>query len=289
MSSASGERVYVVTDRMSSQRGRVAGGDWPAARSGSIMQLTISLTEPGRDRPAVPGRASQGQSAPRFARARDAEAQDQPLLPKIALVDDDEELHLLLKAVAEMGHFKLVDSCYSAAEALDRLPGLRPDAVIMDIRLPDLSGIDCMVRLRTVLPQLPIVILTGYPDGQNFFRSLMEGARGFLVKPVSPQEFVDAFAQVLKGEFALAKEVVPFLIQLVRQVRQVNPDNLLTRREEEVMACLFEGMQDKEIASRLGIGAATVHTHMHRLLEKLGVHSRRELIAKYLTLGAPRT
>jgi len=204
-------------------------------------------------------------------------------------VDDDEELHLLLKAVAEMGHFKLVDSCYSAAEALDRLPGLRPDAVIMDIRLPDLSGIDCMVRLRTVLPQLPIVILTGYPDSQNFFRSLMEGARGFLVKPVSPQEFVDAFAQVLKGEFALAKEVVPFLIQLVRQVRQVNPDNLLTRREEEVMACLFEGMQDKEIASRLGIGAATVHTHMHRLLEKLGVHSRRELIAKYLTLGAPRT
>jgi len=198
-------------------------------------------------------------------------------------------LHLLLKAVAEMGHFKLVDSCYSAAEALDRLPGLRPDAVIMDIRLPDLSGIDCMVRLRTVLPQLPIVILTGYPDSQNFFRSLMEGARGFLVKPVSPQEFVDAFAQVLKGEFALAKEVVPFLIQLVRQVRQVNPDNLLTRREEEVMACLFEGMQDKEIASRLGIGAATVHTHMHRLLEKLGVHSRRELIAKYLTLGAPRT
>jgi len=133
------------------------------------------------------------------------------------------------------------------------------------------------------------VILTGYPDSQYFFRSLMEGARGFLVKPVSPQEFVDAFAQVLKGEFALAKEVVPFLIQLVRQVRQVNPDNLLTRREEEVMACLFEGMQDKEIASRLGIGAATVHTHMHRLLEKLGVHSRRELIAKYLTLGAPRT
>ena len=90
-----------------------------------------------------------------------------------------------------------------------------------------------------------------------------------------------------KGEFALAKEVVPFLIQLVRQVRQIDPDNLLTRREEEVMACLFEGLQDKEIASRLGIGAATVHTHMHRLFEKLGVHSRRELIAKFLTLDAP--
>jgi len=170
---------------------------------------------------------------------------------------------------------------------LERLPAVRPDVVIMDIRLPDLSGIDCAVRLKTLLPQLPVVILTGYPDSQNFFRSLMDGARGFLVKPVSPRELVDAIAQVLKGEFALAKEVVPFLIQLVRQVRQIDPDNLLTRREEEVMACLFEGLQDKEIASRLGIGAATVHTHMHRLFEKLGVHSRRELIAKFLTLDAP--
>lgn len=250
------------------------------------MQLTISLAVPENDPNASNG-ANEGELTPRFSQASDTNAQSEPLLPRIALVDDDEELHLLLKDLADMGHFKVADSCYTAAEALDRLPALRPDAVIMDIRLPDLSGIECMARLKTILPQLPIVILTGYPDSQNFFRSLMGGARGFLVKPVSPQEFVDAIAQVLKGEFALAKQVVPFLIQLVQQVKLVNPDNLLTRREEEVMACLFEGLQDKEIASRLGIGSATVHTHMHRLFEKLGVHSRRELISKFLTLGVP--
>ena len=253
------------------------------------MQPKSGLTVPGGESSAVENGASKREPVLASTRPREAGSRGKSLLPKIALVDDEEELHVLLKDLADMGHLELADSCYSAAEALERLPALRPDAVIMDIRLPDLSGIDCMLRLKTLLPQLPVVILTGYPDSQNFFRSLMNGARGFLVKPVPPQELVSAIGQVLRGDFALAKEVVPFLIQLVRQVRQVNPDNLLTRREEEIMACLFEGMQDKEIASRLGIGTATVHTHMHRLFEKLGVHSRRELIAKFLTLDPQQT
>ena len=142
------------------------------------------------------------------------------MLPKIALVDDEEELHVLFKDLAAMGHFTLADSCYSAAEALERLPAVRPDVVIMDIRLPDLSGIDCALRLKTLLPQLPVVILTGYPDSQNFFRSLMDGVLGFLVKPASPEEIVNAIGQAIKGEFALTKEVVPFLINLVRQDRK---------------------------------------------------------------------
>jgi two-component system response regulator DevR len=252
------------------------------------MQLTMSLTFPVSGCPPVWNPASQVQPAPTLTSNRLVGPESKISTPNIALVDDQEELHVLFKDLADIGHFKLALSCYSAAEALERLPALRPDAVIMDIRLPDMSGIDCMVRLKTLLPQLPFVILTGYPDSQNFFRSLMNGASGFLVKPVSSKEFVDVIAEVLKGEFALAKEAVPFLIQLVQQVRQFDPHNLLTRREEQVMACLFEGMQDKEIASRLGIGTATVHTYMHRLLEKLGARSRRELIARYLALASPR-
>ena len=210
------------------------------------------------------------------------------VIPRISVVDDDENLRLFLKDLGDSGHFKLVGSFSTAAQALERLPEVRPDAVIMDIRLPDMSGIDCTTKLKTILPKLPIIMLTGYPDGRNFFRSLMEGATGFLVKPVTTQEFLNAIDDVLKGEFALAKQVVPFLIQIVHQVRQFRQDteeNRLTKREEEILACLFEGMQDKEIASTLGIGTATVHTHMHRLFEKLGVHSRRDIIAKYLALA----
>jgi len=206
-------------------------------------------------------------------------------VPKIAVVDDDEDIHVFVKDLGDLGHFKLVGSSYNAAQALDRLPEMRPDAVIMDLRLPDMSGIECAKRLKTILPELPIIMLTGYPDGRSFFRSLMEGAKGFLVKPVSALELLNAIDDVLKGEFALAKQVIPFLIQLVHQVRQLTQESRLTTREEEILACLFQGMQDKEIASALGIGTATVHTHMHRLFEKLGVHSRRDIVAKYLELN----
>ena len=90
---------------------------------------------------------------------------------------------------------------------------------------------------------------------------------------------------VLKGEFVLGRQVIPFLIQLVQQVREVTRESRLTAREEEILACLFQGMPDKEIASTLGIGTATVHTHMSRLFEKLDVHSRREIVAKYLAFN----
>ncbi len=160
---------------------------------------------------------------------------------------------------------------------MQRLPQDRPDVVIMDIRLPDMSGIDCTAKLNAILPALPILMLTGYPDGRAFFRSLMAGARGFLVKPVSGPDLLRSLEDVLKGK--------SFLFQLVQQVKQLTQDkSSLTRREEEILACLFEGMQDKEMASALGIGTATVHTHMHRLFEKFGVHSRFDIIAKFLAL-----
>ena len=207
------------------------------------------------------------------------------VVPSVSIVDDDEEIHRFLKELGDLGHFRLVGSCYTGEQALERLPEHRPDAVIMDIRLPDMSGIDCASKLKAILPDLPVLMLTGYPDGTSFFHSVMEKANGFLFKPVSAQEFLKALDDVLKGEFVLAKQAVPFLIQLVQQVGQVARQHRLTKREEEILACLFEDMQDKEIASALGIGTATVHTHMHRLFEKLEVHSRRDILAKYLTLA----
>jgi len=207
-----------------------------------------------------------------------------PTTPRISVVDDDEELHLFLKDLEAQGHFKIAGSFYTAAQALAGLPLDLPDAVVMDVRLPDSSGIDCANKLKTILPELPILILTGFPDRQNFFRSLMGGARGFLVKPVSPQELVNGMRDVIRGEFSLARQVTPLLVQLVEQVSAIVQRSELSRREEEILICLFHGMSDKEISASLGIGTATVHTHMHRLFEKLGVRSRREIVAKYLHL-----
>jgi len=224
-------------------------------------------------------------SAPRLeAKGAQGTAPGTPSTPRISVVDDDEEMHLFLKDLEGPGHFKIAGSFYTAAQALDGLPLDRPDAVIMDVRLPDSSGIDCANKLKTLLPDLPVLILTGYPDRQNFFRSLMGGARGFLVKPVSAPELLNGMRDVIRGEFALARHVTPLLVQLVEQVSGIIQTSGLSRREEELLICLFHGMSDKEIATSLGIGTATVHTHMHRLFEKLGVRSRREIVAKYLQL-----
>jgi len=184
-----------------------------------------------------------------------------------------------------LGHFKLTGTFHDAAQALDCLSRDQPDVVIMDIRLPDTSGIECTTKLRTILPGLPIIVLTGYADSQTLLRSLLEVANGFLVKPITTQEFLDAIADVLDGRFALARQAVPLLMPLVHHVRAITRDNRLTMREEEILACLFQGMQDKEIAATLGIGTATVHTHIHRLFDKLGVHSRRDIVAKYLNFN----
>src|SRR5881296_603243 len=155
-----------------------------------------------------------------------------PTTPRISVVDDDEEMHLFLKDLEAQGHFKIAGSFYTAAQALAGLPLDLPDAVIMDVRLPDSSGIDCANKLKTLLPDLPVLILTGYPDRQNFFRSLMGGARGFLVKPVSAPELLNGMRDVIRGEFSLARQVTPLLVQLVEQVSAIVQRSELSRREE---------------------------------------------------------
>jgi DNA-binding NarL/FixJ family response regulator len=264
------------------------------ARSiGLLGSIPISVlpTEPGES-PRIPGSQATskvpggpiGSPSGVEKMGATAKAPAKPSTPRISVVDDDEEMHLFLKDLEAPDHFKIVGSFYTAAQALDGLPLDRPDAVIMDIRLPDSSGIDCVSKLKTILPELPVLMLTGFPDRQSFFRSLMGGARGFLVKPVSPSELLSGMRDVIRGEFALARHVTPLLVQLVEQVSGVVQQSGLSRREEEILICLFHGMSDKEISTNLGIGTATVHTHIHRMFEKLGVRSRREIVAKYLQI-----
>ena len=219
-----------------------------------------------------------------ISREDDGKSSGKADLPRVAIVDDSENMHLFLKDLGDLGHFQMIGSFTNGAQALEGLPKVHPDLVFMDIRLPDMSGIECTYKLNAILPQLAIIILTGYPDGSTFFRSLLAGARGFLAKPVSGEELLKSIKDVLDGEIVLAKSVIPHLVQLVHRFRRLAHESNLSQREEEILACIFQGMQDKEIASALGIGAATVHTHMYRFFKKLGVHSRREIIAKYLNI-----
>src|SRR5262245_28779367 len=120
------------------------------------MTTWISIATLGEDDAA--NRVVQGQQeSRRFAEGTEALASAKSAVPRLAVVDDDENIHVFVKDLADLGHFKLVGASYNAAQALDRLPEMRPDAVIMDLRLPDMSGIECATKLKTILPDLPII------------------------------------------------------------------------------------------------------------------------------------
>lgn len=205
------------------------------------------------------------------------------VLPRLAIVDDDQDFLLLISDLGNLGHFTIVGSFSKAAEALQTLPKSELDLVLMDIHLPDISGIQCTKALSIALPNLPILALTGFPDASLFLRSVMAGAAGFLVKPFANSELLSAIAQALAGEFPISKLAIPYVIRFIRQIRQVSDPGSLTEREEEVLACTLMGLQTKEIAQKLGIGEATVHTHVQRMHEKLNVHSKKEIIARFFT------
>lgn len=204
-------------------------------------------------------------------------------VPKVSVVDDEPDQVAFFKDLADLGHFQLAGSYLNARDALAHLPRNSPDLVFMDIWLPDMSGIECTKRLTTILPQLRVIVLTGHPDNRVFFRALVNGAQGFLVKPCTIEEVLRATRDVLQGGIVLGKEALPYLVRILRRFRSLDPGSL-TEREEQILACVFEGQTDKEIGSTAGIGDATVRTHMNHLFKKLNVHSRAELIAKFLKM-----
>jgi DNA-binding NarL/FixJ family response regulator len=203
-------------------------------------------------------------------------------VPTISVVDDDEDFLSLVRDLAESGRFHVLDCFLDPSRALREIPKRRPDLVLMDIHIPRISGIECTRALTIAVPELSILVITGYPDPASFLRSLMAGAKGFVIKPVTPEELFRAIDGTLREGFSFGKAVIPYVIQLMRQLRSFANNDGLTEREEEILACILLGLQQKEIAARLKIGEATVHTHVQRLHQKLGVHSKQQIIEKYL-------
>ena len=203
-------------------------------------------------------------------------------IPKVAVVDDDPDQLAIFKDLANLGHFALVGAYRTAQEGLMHMPRCRPDVAFMDLRLPDMTGIECTRRLTTILPGLRIIVITGHPESSVLFQALGAGAAGFVAKPCSVDETLTAIKEVLSEGVVLSKTALPYLRQIILRVKNNDPGWNLTEREEQIIALIFERKSYKDIADSLKIGHATVHTHMDHLFKKLGVHSQEELIAKFL-------
>lgn len=200
---------------------------------------------------------------------------------RLALVDDDKSVFGAVNAMAKNENWK-VDYYPDADSALEQIPANRPDLVLMDVRMPGMSGIDCTQKLKCLIPALPIVILTTCSDFESILLSLMAGAVGYFVKPVSLEQFKDAVGRVIRGGTALCAEAQQAMLACFHRGFMTSSTCRFSSRERQVMACLLQQLSDKEIAVRLNMETNTVHVHTMHIFRKLGAHNREEAAQKFL-------
>jgi DNA-binding NarL/FixJ family response regulator len=180
--------------------------------------------------------------------------------------------------------FQCVCACATAEEALDAIPRATPNVVLMDINLPGDSGIACVRALKQQQPALQIVMLTVETDSQRVFESLEAGASGYLVKNVPPAGILEAIAEVQRGGAPMSGLIARLVVQTFHRRHDSSPNatERLTEREQDILRLFAAGHRTKQVAADLGIGDATVETHVRRIYDKLHVRSRAEAVARYL-------
>lgn len=209
---------------------------------------------------------------------------------KLLLVDDHEVVRTGLRMLLEnQPNIKIVGEANTGLQALEMADALNPDVVIMDITLPDISGIEATRRLRQAHPNMPVVALTIHEDEQYFFEMLQAGASAYVPKRAAPEDLINAIEAVHAGEVyiypTLAKLLVADFISRSGEGAVKATVDGLTPREQEVLAVLAEGLSNDDIAERLAISRHTVARHRENLMRKLNLHSRSELVKYAIRKG----
>jgi len=203
---------------------------------------------------------------------------------KVAIVEDDSKIRESLKLILNGSQEYYCIAVYEDAEsALHDLPNQNPDVVLMDINLPQMSGIECVRLLKQKIPEILIIMLTMYQDSQKIFNSLQAGAIGYLHKSSSPVEILEAIKDVSNGGSPMSAQIARKVVQsFYRPNSDFETTIKLTERETEILDLLSKGYINKEIAEQLSISPDTVHNHLRRIYEKLQVRTRTEAVVKYL-------
>ena len=215
---------------------------------------------------------------------------------RVAIVEDDARIRkVVTEVLASAKDCQCVGAFADGATALSRLPGLQPDVILMDINLPDLSGVECVARISPQLPGTEIIMLTVYQDPETIFQALAAGAHGYLVKPVMPKKLLEAIREIRAGGVPMSPGVAREVVDFFRR-EPAKPasgadlgDAGLGPREQQVLKFLVDGLSYKEIARELGITTNTVGTYVRRIYEKLHLRSRREIVSYYRGAGEDRS
>ena len=203
---------------------------------------------------------------------------------RVAIVEDDLGVQQALKAiVTRADNLRFVGAYGSAEEAFDKILTTRPEVALVDINLPGQNGIELVTELKAKLPELLVMMITVYEDGDQIFAALQAGAAGYLLKRSEPEEIVQGIEQLYAGggpmSPAVASKVIAFFQQKAKRTDELEQ---LTARELEILKELAEGYRYKEIAGRCKITIDTVRMHLRHIYAKLHVQSRTEAVVKFM-------
>jgi DNA-binding NarL/FixJ family response regulator len=211
---------------------------------------------------------------------------------RVAIVEDDVRLRkTLAEVIGGAKDCQFVGAFSTGAAAVAKLPALAPDVIIMDINLPDFTGVECVSQIAPHIPDTQIIMLTAYQNPELISQALIAGAHGYLVKPVMPQKLLEAIREIRAGGVPMSRTIARQVLEFLRRPTSVASGETpldstgLGQREQQVLNLLAAGFSYKEIASELNIKSPTVGTYVRRIYEKLHIHSRREIIARYKPSG----
>lgn len=209
---------------------------------------------------------------------------------RLMLVDDHAVVRSGLRMLIEAEEdFEIVAEAGSASEALNIITRQRPDVVLMDIGLPDLSGIDATRQIKRLQPDVAVVALTIHEDEEYFFKMLEAGANGYVPKRAAPEELLTAIRAAAANEVYIYPSLAKLLVRdyLSADGPSSGRDSLdnLTSREQEVLAHLADGASNAEIGDLLSISPKTVARHRENIMQKLNLHSRTELVKYAIRKG----
>ncbi|HEY8649176.1 MAG TPA: response regulator transcription factor [Candidatus Limnocylindria bacterium] len=208
---------------------------------------------------------------------------------RILICDDHEVVREGLRVlISRQAGMSVVGEAGSVAESIEAAERAKPDVVIMDVRLPDGSGVEACRAIREARPETKMIMLTSYADEEALFAAIIAGASGYLLKQTRGQAVVDAITAVAAGGSLLDPEVTGKVLERLRESRAEDPALAsLTEQERKVVAGLAEGKTNREIGESLFLAEKTVKNYVSRILDKLGL-SRRAEAAAYMAKHKPR-
>ncbi|MBN2810393.1 MAG: response regulator transcription factor [Spirochaetales bacterium] len=204
---------------------------------------------------------------------------------KILIADDQELIRDSLKILIQDSVFLVVATAGDGAEALAKAEELRPDVVLLDIRMPVMDGISCLQRLQVLFPELPVVMLTTYDDDEYIIDSLRYGAKGYLLKDISQKDLKEAIRTVVNGGSLINPEIMAKVLRIFSDLangRGVKRENsripeCLQKNELRIIRLIGAGHANKEIAGKLFFSEGTVRNYISGILQKLDLRDRTQI------------